>query len=218
MTAGRRLAPQALAGAVVMLAVVAAAPAIRRLDPVDEARQQPDFLAFRTELQQTVAKRDVEALLRIVHPQIKNGFGGDDGIAAFRRLWRLDEGNSELWAELGAVLSLGGTFQGPETFVAPYVFSRWPDDLDSFDHVAVVGSGVRVRSGPSTDTRPLESLTFAILRRGDGGDEQPWTPVVLADGRKGFVASRYVRSPVGYRAYFSRAGGRWQMTLLVAGD
>lgn len=218
-TPSRRLLIIVLAFEAAAFAALGAAPAIRRLTPVDEAGKRPDFLAFRAGLQQTVIKRDVEGLLRAVHPQIKNDFGGDDGIAAFKRVWRLDESNSDVWTVLDAILSLGGTFEGPDTFVAPYVFSRWPQDLDSFDHLAVVGSSVRVRSGPSTGMPPLETVSFAILRRGDGGrDGQPWTPVILPDGRKGFVASRFVRGPVDYRAYFTRTEGRWQMVMLVAGD
>src|ERR1044071_8388557 len=97
-----------------------------RLEPVDQAPQQPDFLAFRNELRQTIARRDVAALLRVVHPNIKSSFGGDDGIEAFKRHWRLDRPDSELWRELGAVLALGGTFLDPDQFAAPYVYSKWP--------------------------------------------------------------------------------------------
>ena len=219
MTIAGRFALAALVCVGAAQFAMSAAPAVRTLARVDEAPKRADFLAFRGELRQIVAKRDVQALLRVVHPQIKNSFGGDDGIAAFRRIWRLEQGDSELWRELGAILSLGGTFQDAKTFVAPYVFSRWPDDLDSFDHVALTGSRVRVRAGPSIDARPLATLDFALLERGDdNGERGPWMPVVLPDGRKGFVSSDFARSPVDYRAYFNDIDGRWQLTLLVAGD
>jgi hypothetical protein len=42
--------------------------------------------------------------------------------------------------------------------------------------------------------------------------------VRLPDGRAGFVDSRFVRSPIDYRAAFARIDGRWQMTLFLAGD
>jgi hypothetical protein len=35
---------------------------------------------------------------------------------------------------------------------------------------------------------------------------------------QGFVALQYIRSPVDYRAYFQKSGGRWRMTLFIAGD
>lgn len=34
----------------------------------------------------------------------------------------------------------------------------------------------------------------------------------------GYIAARYVRSPIAYRAFFSRKDGRWQMLLFLAGD
>jgi hypothetical protein len=205
---------------VILKVLLATAAAFAILEPVDEAARQPDFLSFRNSLQAAVAERDVEALLRCVHPDIRNTFGDDNGIEAFRRLWRLDEPDSELWAELGAVLRLGGTFDGPDSFVAPYVFSLWPGEFDAFDHVAVIGSRVRVRSSATTQSAILTTLNYSILRLGGdrGYPQRPWTSVILPDGRAGFVAAHLVRSPVDYRAYFVRTDGRWLLTLFVAGD
>jgi hypothetical protein len=42
--------------------------------------------------------------------------------------------------------------------------------------------------------------------------------VRLGDGRTGFVAAGYVRSPVDYRAIFRRRGGQWQLLTFIAGD
>ena len=151
---------ETLAAVVAAVAIVAAAPPVPRLAPVDEANQRADFFGFREKLQQRIATRDVAALLGIVHPDIKTTFGDDNGIDAFKRLWRLDQRDSELWRELGAVLALGGTFEGSDAFVAPYVFSRWPDNFDAFDHVAVVGSKVRVtfRACPTGQRRHCAEL------------------------------------------------------------
>jgi hypothetical protein len=208
-----------LATALLLHGLVRAAD-LATLEPVDEAIQQPDFLAFRNNLRTTIARRDVNALLRVVHPNIKNTFGDDNGIEAFKRLWRLDQPDSELWHELGEVLRLGGTFDSPDSFVAPYVFSRWPDDVDAFEHVAVIGSNVRVRAAPSTRSRILTTVSYSILRLGGdkGYPQEPWTTVALPDGRTGFVAAYLVRSSVDYRAYFVRTDGQWQMAVLIAGD
>ena len=204
---------------VAALAVASAQAQPPRLEPVDEGAREPDFLAFRTGLRQTVERRDVAALLRVVHPNIKNSFGGDDGIDAFKRLWRLDRADSKVWRELGAVLALGGTFLDPDQFVAPYVASKWPETSDAFDDVALVGSNVRVRGAPSTKGQVLTTMSYAILRLGKPGSRsEEWTAVVLPDGRRGYVASHLVRSPVDYRAFFARSGGRWLMTVFVAGD
>jgi hypothetical protein len=99
---------------------------------------------FRTNLQAAVERHDRAAVLAVVDPKIRNGFGGDEGIEEFKDWWHIDDPNSKLWNELGIVLKLGGSFDSNGEFNAPYTFSRWPDDVDSFENVAVIGSNVRV--------------------------------------------------------------------------
>jgi hypothetical protein len=67
-----------------LAALPAQAQAQRPLLPVDQAAAQPDFFSFRAQLQAALARRDVDAVLAVVHPEIKNSFGGNDGIAEFR--------------------------------------------------------------------------------------------------------------------------------------
>jgi hypothetical protein len=37
--------------------------------------------------------------------------------------------------------------------IAPYVFSEFPKSLDGFEHLAVVGRGVRAREDPDLQSR-----------------------------------------------------------------
>src|SRR5688500_6749978 len=94
---------------ILVTSVVAAGP---ELPPVDEAANQPDFFTFRARLQAAIARRDAEAVLAILHKDIRNSFGGDGGIEEFKKKWRLAEADSVLWKELGTVLALGGSFDG----------------------------------------------------------------------------------------------------------
>jgi hypothetical protein len=110
------------------------------LRPVDEAPQNPDFLAFRTRLKEIVSKHDTKALLEVLHPDIRASFGSDHGIPAFVAMWTLNEASSELWKELGTVLEPWRTFSGPSMFTAPYTFSNWPNDVDSFEFMAIIGT------------------------------------------------------------------------------
>jgi hypothetical protein len=71
------------------LASVSASQRVPMLHPVDEGPRSPHFLKFRARLQSIVTARDVAGLLGIVHPDIRNTFGGDDGKEAFVRLWEL---------------------------------------------------------------------------------------------------------------------------------
>ncbi len=193
--------------------------------PVDEAARRPEFFTVRAQLQRAVARRDWPAVLAVVHPKIRTSFGPDNGLAAFREQWKAERADSDLWETLGTVLALGGSFDQAGNFMAPYVYSRWPDKLDGFEHVAVIGGRVRVRAAPRADADVLASLSYAILRRQPGADRQiapemadHWTAVALAGGRTGFIASQYVRSPVDYRAIFAEEGGRWRLMAFVAGD
>ncbi len=198
-------------------AALSAAPPT--LLPVDEGPSNPAFFSFRAQLLRAVVGRDVGGLLAIVDPHVKNSFGGNDGIDEFKTMWDIGSPGSRLWQELGDVLALGGTFPDPHTFVAPYVFSRWPDSLDPFEHVAAIGSGVRIRSQPAAGGETVGSVSFAILRLAPGAEtgHDGWTAVWL-DGRRGYIASRFIRSPVTFRAFFSDASGQWRLVMLVEGD
>ena len=187
--------------------------------PVDQAAAQPDFFAFRARLQAAVARRDKEAVLAVIHKDIKNSFGGNGGVDEFKQVWELDKPGTPLWEELAQVLSLGGSFMGDGRFVAPYVFSRWPSGTDPYGFVAVIGTGVRVRAEASASAMSTHSLSFEIVEElQTRATNDAWVAVILADGKTGFVDKRFVRSPLDYRAIFEMSAGRWQITMFIAGD
>ena len=192
--------------------------------PIDEAASRPDFFTFRAQLQGAIARHDVAALLEVVDPDIKNNFGGDDGVKAFQQIWDINDAGSKLWTELATVLALGGTFSGSgkDEFTAPYTFSAWPKDVDGFDYVAVIGSNVRVRAQPGTESATIASISFSLLAldaeaTATNWQSAPWTAVKV-EGKKGYIATRFIRSPIDYRARFTYSGGRWRLTLFLAGD
>ena len=207
--------------ALVMLTALATpqAHAQREFRPLDEAVMQPDFFSFRAQLLSTLARRDTPALLEVVHRNIKNSFGGNDGINEFKKTWALHKRDSRLWEVLATVLALGGSFTGDAAFHAPYVFSRWPADVDAFGNVAVVGSEVRVRASASRSAESIATLSFAIVERAEpSATGSAWVAVRLPGGRVGFIDRRFVRGPVDYRAIFTKADGKWMLSALIAGD
>jgi len=210
---------RSVAVALVLLTAATLAAAPLQLLPVDEASKRPDFFSFRAQLQRAIAMRDTTALLAAVDPNVKNSFGGNDGIDEFKTMWKIGQPDSEVWEELGTVLSMGGSFLDEHTFVAPYVFSKWPESLDSFEHVAIVGANVRVRSEPKPDAPPIDSVSFAILPVANDARvvDEAWRAVKL-ESKVGFVSSRFARSPIDYRAIFSEQSGAWRMVTFVAGD
>jgi hypothetical protein len=208
-----------------------------KLPPVDQAARDPGFAAFRNGLLKAVRKRDAAVVLRAVSPKIQNGFGGDDGRENFRKIWKLSRpSSSPLWKELEPALALGGTWVeggGKKVFVAPYVTSAdwpkgpWSEEEGVGSYVVVVVKDARLRAKPGTDGEVLETLSYDIVKRDDttdpvkatsGSDPGPWVKVIGPGGKSGWVAKRYVRHPVDFRASFEKVNGRWMMVFFGAGD
>ncbi|WP_298609446.1 hypothetical protein [uncultured Thiothrix sp.] len=63
----------------------------------------------------------------------------------------------------------------------------------------------------------MKKLSYEILPIEFSENEQ-WVTVKLDNGKKGYVASQYIRSSFDYRAFFEKSNGRWQMTVFIAGD
>ena len=139
--------------ALALLAGVSACAQVRRLLPVSEATtRDPALTRFVAELRDAVARRDESSLLRLLDPQVRSSFGGETGIAEFRQWWKLDQPGSKLWPLLQRLFALGGLWDG-DNYVFPYVFARFPEDLDSFEHAAITGQGVWLRTNPSPEAR-----------------------------------------------------------------
>ena len=197
----------------------------RKLLPVDEGVRDPSFKAFRDGLLEALRRRDKKFVLSILDPKIRLSFGDDSGVEDFKKYWKIESANSELWDELSTVLSLGGTFDtsgGQRLFCAPYTYSRFPEDLDAFEYAPITGKDVRVRARPGASSRVVATLSYSIVRAEfsgtDGGRSSGWVKIVTPDGKPGYVSDKYIRSPVDYRACFRKARGKWLMTLFVAGD
>lgn len=209
-----------------LLLSVPATAQVGTLLPVDEAAADPSFVLFRARLLEASQARDTSFVLSVLDSNAKLSFGGDDGVEGFRRLWLAEprpEGK-DVWAVLTRTVALGSTYEansaaGTARVIAPYVFGAWPDALDAFEHVAVVGENVNVRAAPDTTAEVLTALTFSLVPTlYDASVPEGWRAVTLADGRTGYVAARYLRSPIGYRMGFVKEDGRWRITFFVAGD
>ena len=210
-----------------MLLCLAASPASaqapRRLVPVDEAGSDPSFASFRQGLREIVRRRDLPALLKIVSHDVR-GTGGSDGIEEFKMSWNVESADSPLWPTLQRILALGGTFaarNGIHEFDAPYVASRWPEDLEPGDYVAITGPRVLVRTPGPRSSAILAALSYAIVRRGaESGEPKAGVPfpIVLPDGRTGVVDGMFVWSPLDYRAGFRKTPEGWRLIHILTGE
>jgi hypothetical protein len=201
--------------------VTASAAPPRKLLPVDEAAKDPSFFIFRAKLQEAVAKHDMDFLLSVVAADIQIGFGGDDGIEAFKKAWTPEAKDSAMWPELARVLALGGKFIEGGQFQAPYVTAAWPEEFDAVEHVAIVGENVRVREKPDASSAVIASLSYDVVKMVESSgqvEKGPWSKIKLADGREGYVSDAFLGSGASLRAYFAKKNGAWKMTALVTGD
>jgi hypothetical protein len=191
----------------------------RSLKPVDQAVKRPDFFSFRAQLMVAVARRDTAALLDSLDKNIKNSFGDNNGIEAFRQIWEPDSRQSRLWETLGETLALGGSFDREGAFTAPYVFSRWPEEVDAFTHAAIVAADVRARVTAKASAPTVATLSFTIVEQAESqAADESTVQIRLPGGKAAFVDRRFIRSPVDYRAVFTKTDGKWRMTAFLAGD
>ena len=214
-----------------VFSISGAAQKERYVTPVDEGKNDASFNAFREEFIAAVKRRDVKFLLDVLDRDVKGSFGGDSGIADFRRLWKLDQPNSQLWNELLTVLTNGGTFYKEpgikiRQFCAPYSFTIFPNDLDAFDYQMIFGNNVNLRDRPDAKSDSIARLSYNVVRvdyensiadkKREG--EYSWLKIETLSGKKGFVSADFVRSPIDYRGCFEKRNGKWKMTLFLAGD
>ncbi len=215
--------------AVVLLAASSWQPA--KVPPVDEAAQDPSFLAFRDTLMEAVRSRDGEHVLSILDERAHLSYGGDIGIDRFVEFWSPHDPSSPLWPELQFILGHGGVFvekRQERQFCAPYVSFTWPPGFDAYDGFgAIVGADVPLHDSPSDKASVLRRLSYDLVRapyRFHSSRTTPpdvpegWIIIKTADGTKGYVRSSRFRSPIDRRACFRRSESGWLMDSFIAGD
>ncbi len=197
-----------------------------RLKLTDEVPPDSDFARFRSRLLQAVQSRDANFIRQIAAPDIKLSFGGSlklDDVG-------IDNPKATIWVGLEKAMGTGcaKSSQLTDTWICPQVFETWPSNLDAFTYVAIIGENVNVRASANTNSRVLGLLSNEAVKidqktqqrekRFDLNNLQGWTPIIMPNGDRGYVANRYVYSQIGYRAFFKKFSGKWKMTVLVTGD
>ena len=214
-----------------VFSTVGAAQKERQVLPVDEAKKDASFFAFREKFIAAVKKHDVKFLLDTLDRNVKGSFGGDSGIADFKRLWKLDKPNSKLWTELLTVLTNGGTFVKDagvknKQFCASYSFTVFPTNLDSFQYQMIFGNNISLRARPDSKAASIAKLSYNVVKvdyeksvkKPKSEDDYSWLKIETIGGKKGFVSAEFVRSPIDYRGCFEKINGKWKMTFFLAGD
>lgn len=194
--------------------------------PVDEAKKDSSFVAFRQKLIEAVKKRDQKFIIGILDRNIRNNFGGDGGIDEFKEIWKIDSPKSAFWDEMLTIITNGGVFFDKSTFIAPFSTENFPRDLDAFEHQIIFGNNVNLRFEPKSSSKLIAQLSYNVVKvdfdnsvkRKASEDKYLWLKVETLGGKKGFVNAKFVRSPIEYRAIFEKTNGKWRLGAFISGD
>ncbi|MEO5494415.1 MAG: SH3 domain-containing protein [Sphingomonas sp.] len=205
--------------AAALAALLAPVPSLAEtLPPRDECAADASFAAFRTGLQGIVKRKDAKALLAITAADVAWSLDADKpGRAGFVIEWSLDKpGKATIWPEFEAALALGCALD-PGKASIPYMYGRLPESRDVFATTMPNRPRVNLRAGPSTNSAVVALLDWDILTIIDENDTS-WTHVKTDDAKEGYVRVDFLRTALAYRAVFEKRGGKWIMTVFIAGD
>ena len=215
--------------ALALVALATAAAPVRAQErqvlPVDEAVTDPSWVQFKKRLQTAIEKRDKQFVLAILDRGVRNQGEDANGVAEFRKQWDIDASDSPLWRELASAMQLGAAYikreQGPPELCAPYLLAQWPEDVEPFDHGAVVARETTVQAEPSTSSAALGTLSYHIVTVDDwevadkaSTVSQKWVRIEYR-GRQGYVPEEHVRSAVEHTACFVKTASGWRMVAFA---
>jgi hypothetical protein len=214
----------ALLGAMPAAAMVHQQDAARKLGPYDEAKRDPALVETITHIRGIVARKDYKALMALISPTFKIDVIGTKGPVNFEKFWKPSSPDSPVWPVLSHMLPIGGTFYTPSLFALPYVYTRFPVDLDPFTSVVALKESVPVHETAAKDSSTIATLSYDIVTADPAPavpvrlDKSPWVGIIAPGGKKGFVSSEDVYSPAGYRSFFEKEKGKWQILGLICSE
>lgn len=199
----------------------AATDDLRSLLPEDQSARDKSLSALLGTMRTIVRRKDSQALSALMAPDFKVEFDFGKGPDAFQRQWNSETSTSAAWTVLDKLLSLGGTFYSESLFALPYVYTRFPYDLDRLRYVAATGN-VPVYAAPNPTSARVGILKHTVVPLA-----APLTPpamlcqrpfVALQHPEFGlcYVAGTDVYSPSGHRAFFEKRQGKWRWISLAA--
>jgi hypothetical protein len=194
---------------------------LRSLLPEDQSARDRSLLALIGTMRTHVRRRDSKALCALMPSDFKVEFDVGKGPDAFRRHWDSETPTSAVWTTLDTLLSLGGTFYSDSLFALPYVYTRFPYDLDRLQYVVATGE-IPVYAESNLAGARIGTLKHAIVPLAT-----PLTPpamlrqqpsVALQHPELGlcYAAGTDVYSPAGHRAFFEKRSGQWRWLSLAA--
>jgi hypothetical protein len=204
-----------------------------KLYPPNEQINDESLNAFIDSLIMSIENKDSTFIMEHLDNNIHLTYGGSYGLDDFREIWRLDDTTTKFWITIEKILDLKGTLED-SIYIAPYVFSKWPD-FDGFTYCAITSENVVMYSEGRTDSDQITILDYDIVKvdgdrclpvqgTPDSEKDNPfgdkdWYYVQTTDSKyEGYVNWKYIRSPIDYRLLAKKIDGKWKITAFIAGD
>lgn len=199
-----------------------------QLPPHQEQTYDADFETAYKDFTDAVNKKDLAALDAFLDDEILTSYGVDSGKANFYEFWHLntDPDQSALWTELSKIISIGGTYSKEDrTFIAPYVYSDFPDKINPIESFAVISPQVNVYEEKDLASNVIAYLSYNIIKLDESEFSEYWNKsdqdliyIETPSGKKGYVQKQFLRSPMDYRLSIVNKNDAWKLTYLIAGD
>lgn len=193
---------------------------LRSLLPEDQSTRDTSLQALLDTMRTIVRRKDGKALGALMAPDFKVEFDVGKGPEVFRRHWESDTATSAVWTVLDRLLALGGTFYSESLFAVPYVYTRFPHDIDRLSHVVATGE-VPLHAESNAASPRVGTLKHSIVPLATPLTppamicQQPFVAVQHPDLGLCYVACTDVYSPAGHRAFFEKQRGQWRWLSLA---
>ena len=184
----------------------------RRLAPGDESGSDPSFAKFLAILRGVSRERNTAGLQALCAADVITGIDSPSGPAELVK--KMQAGG---WAHLETVLKLGAA-RYEKGFALPYLFGRFPDDLEAFEHLVTIRPGAVLRATGRSGAAVVAMLDYDILHVKDARPVKGWIQAERLDGPKGWVAEGDVLSLGAQRIFIEKKNGVWKITAWAAGD
>jgi len=188
-----------------------------RYAPRDECGKVAGAAEFRRKLADAAIRNDAAAIGALTAPDVRLGFGGDDGRE--RMLQRLRDPGDGLIGEIRRLLPLGCGRNVAGDLTMPWIFAQDLGDIDGYTAHLVVGENVPLHAAADGKSAVKQRISWDLVELDDGPyPDGDLLPVTAPDGTRGFMRKAMLRSLLGYRLIASRESGAWKITAILAGD
>jgi hypothetical protein len=198
--------------------------------PVKDSVKDISLQKFIDTLKAVVQRKDAGKMYSLVNTKIINGFGDEDGLNNFKKIWNAKQ-DGRLWIVLKKLLAFGGQYtyetqrhgKNKDEYVYPYFYDEQiTGDVNYFDLFIVNGDSINMRQQGNTGSPIITKLSYEVVKIQNDTthkNQAEWLYVSTLDGKyKGYIKEPLLYNFIDYRMFFRKVKGIWKINILVAGD